>query len=69
MLSRSSDRDRAFGTGVRSRLCHLVRTESRAALDLPLRRLWAFGLAESAEDLRRLGGLAVVGLCEVPVWW
>ena len=46
-----------------------ARTELRTVLDVLLRRLPSLELAAPAADLRRLEGLAVGGLSEVPVRW
>jgi cytochrome P450 len=60
----------AFGFGPRSRLgLELARAELQTVLDVLLRRLPSLELAVAAEDLRRLEGLAVGGLREVPVRW
>lgn len=60
----------AFGVG--PHLClgqSLARVELRTVLDVLLRRLPSLELAVAADDLRRLEGLAVGGLSEVPVRW
>jgi cytochrome P450 len=60
----------AFGAGSRSGLGQSpARTELRTALHVPLRRLPSLELAAPAADPRRLEGLAVGGLSEVPVRW
>ncbi|MFJ6084860.1 hypothetical protein ACIQI8_25985 [Streptomyces sp. NPDC092369] len=60
----------AFGAGSRSGLGQsLARTEPRTAVDVLLRRLPSLELAAPAADPRRLEGLAVGGLSEVPVRW
>lgn len=47
----------------------LARTGLQAVLDLLLRRLPTLELAVGAEDLRRVEGLVVGGLTELPVRW
>jgi cytochrome P450 len=69
-LDRSPNPHLAFGVGAHSCLGQaLARTELQTALDVLLRRLPTLDLAASAEDLRRLEGLVVGGLQEVPVRW
>jgi len=69
-LDRSPNPHLAFGVGAHSCVGQaLARTELQAVLDVMLRRLPTLGLAVPAEDLRRLEGLAVGGLQEVPVRW
>ncbi|MCP3013904.1 cytochrome P450 [Nocardiopsis dassonvillei] len=59
-----------FGAGAHSCLGQaLARTELQAVLDVLLRRLPALELAVPAAELRRLDGLVVGGLREVPVRW
>ncbi|MFJ4787855.1 cytochrome P450 [Streptomyces sp. NPDC088794] len=69
-LHRSPNPHLAFGAGSRSCLGQsLARTELRTVLDVLLRRLPSLELAAPPADLRRLEGLAVGGLSEVPVRW
>jgi cytochrome P450 len=59
-----------FGAGAHSCLGQaLARTELQAVLDVLLRRLPTLELAVPAAELRRLDGLVVGGLREVPVRW
>jgi len=69
-LDRSPNPHLAFGAGAHSCLGQaLARTELQTALHVLLRRLPSLELAAPAADLRRLEGLAVGGLSEVPVRW
>ncbi|GHK01352.1 cytochrome P450 [Streptomyces sp. NPDC003753] len=69
-LDRSPNPHLAFGVGAHSCLGQaLARTELQTVLDVLLRRLPSLDLAVAAEDLRRLEGLVVGGLSEVPVRW
>ncbi|NEB03987.1 cytochrome P450 [Streptomyces sp. SID13726] len=69
-LDRSPNPHLAFGAGARSCLGQsLARAVLRTVLDVLLRRLPSLELAAPAADLRRLEGLAVGGLSEVPVRW
>jgi cytochrome P450 len=69
-LSRSPNPHLAFGSGPHSCLGQpLARTELQAVLDVLLRRLPSLELAVAPEDLRRVEGLVVGGLSEVPVRW
>ncbi|MFD7921383.1 cytochrome P450 [Streptomyces sp. NPDC059740] len=69
-LDRSPNPHLAFGAGAHSCLGQsLARTELQAVLDVLLRRLPTLRLAVPAEELRRVEGLAVGGLREVPVRW
>ncbi len=47
----------------------MARTELQAVLEVLLRRLPSLELAVPAEDLRRVEGVVVGGLREVPVRW
>lgn len=69
-LDRQPDAHLAFGVGPHSCLGQApARVELRTVLDVLLRRLPSLELAVAAEELRRLEGLAVGGLREVPVRW
>jgi cytochrome P450 len=69
-LARSPNPHLSFGTGPHSCLGQaLARTELQAVLDVLLRRLPSLELAVPAADLRRVEGLLVTGLREVPVTW
>lgn len=69
-LDRSPNPHLAFGAGARSCLGQsLARAVLRTVLDVLLRRLPTLELAAPPADLRRLEGLAVGGLSEVPVRW
>ncbi|MFC8516362.1 cytochrome P450 [Streptomyces sp. NPDC057257] len=70
VLDRSPNPHLAFGTGPHSCLGQaLARAELQTVLHVLLRRLPSLELAAPAADLRRLEGLAVGGLSEVPVRW
>jgi cytochrome P450 len=67
-LDRWPDARLAFGFGPHPCLSReLARAELQTVLDVLLRRLPSLELAVTAEDPRRLEGLAVGGLREVPV--
>ncbi|MEV1177715.1 cytochrome P450, partial [Nonomuraea sp. NPDC049784] len=69
-LGRSPNPHLAFGAGAHSCLGQaLARTELQAVLEVLLRKLPSLELAVPVEDLRRLEGLVVGGLREVPVRW
>ncbi|GAB2675825.1 cytochrome P450 [Saccharopolyspora gloriosae] len=69
-LTRTPNPHLAFGTGAHSCLGQsLARTELQVALEVLLRRLPTLELAVPADELRRLEGLVVGGLSEVPVRW
>lgn len=69
-LHRSPNPHLAFGAGAHSCLGQpLARTELQVALDVLLRKLPSLELAVPAEELRRVEGLAVGGLRELPVRW
>ncbi|WP_210583879.1 cytochrome P450 [Streptomyces sp. GESEQ-35] len=69
-LDRSPNAHLALGAGPHPCLGQaLARTELQTVLDVLLRRLPSLELAVDAADLRRLEGLAVGGLREVPVKW
>ncbi|MCX5335511.1 cytochrome P450 [Streptomyces sp. NBC_00140] len=69
-LDRQPNTHLAFGVGPHACLGRaLARVELQTVLDVLLRRLPSLELAVAAEDLRRLEGLAVGGLREVPVRW
>jgi cytochrome P450 len=60
----------AFGAGAHSCLGQpLARTELQVVLDVLLRRLPTLDLAVGADELRRVEGLAVGRLHELPVRW
>ncbi|MFD8868273.1 cytochrome P450 [Streptomyces sp. NPDC059590] len=67
---RSPNPHLAFGAGAHSCLGQpLARTELQAVLDVLLRRLPTLDLASGADELRRVEGLVVGRLREVPVRW
>ncbi|WNV86018.1 cytochrome P450 [Umezawaea sp. Da 62-37] len=69
-LGRSPNTHLAFGAGAHSCLGQsLARTELQAVLDVLLRRLPTLDLAVPVEELRRVEGLIIGGLREVPVRW
>ncbi|MFI6600643.1 cytochrome P450 [Nonomuraea sp. NPDC050536] len=69
-LSRSPNPHLAFGSGAHSCLGQaLARTELQVVLEVLLRRLPTLELAVPAHELRRVDGLVVGGLSEVPVRW
>ncbi len=69
-LGRSPNPHLTFGAGPHSCLGQLLaRTELQAVLDVLLRKLPSLDLAVPADDLRRVEGLIVGGLTELPVRW
>ncbi|GAA0849831.1 cytochrome P450 [Streptosporangium amethystogenes subsp. fukuiense] len=69
-LGRTPNPHLAFGAGVHSCLGQaLARTELQVVLEVLLRRLPSLELAVPVEDLRKVEGLVVGGLREVPVRW
>jgi cytochrome P450 len=69
-LSRSPNAHLTFGAGPHSCLGQaLARTELQTVLDVLLRRLPSLQLAVPTEELRRVEGLVIGGLREVPVRW
>lgn len=69
-LTRSPNPHLTFGAGPHSCLGQsLARTELQAVLDVLLRRLPTLDLAIEPRDLRRVEGLVVGGLRDVPVRW
>ncbi|WP_046501171.1 cytochrome P450 [Streptomyces odonnellii] len=69
-LGRSPNPHLAFGVGPHSCLGQaLARTELQAVLSVLLRRLPSLELAVPARELRRVEGLVVGGLRELPVRW
>ncbi|MEV4096471.1 cytochrome P450 [Streptosporangium saharense] len=69
-MGRSPNPHLAFGSGVHSCLGQaLARTELQVVLEVLLRRLPTLELAVPQEELRRVEGLAVGGLSELPVRW
>jgi cytochrome P450 len=69
-LGRSPNPHLAFGTGPHSCLGQaLARTELQVVLEVLLRKLPTLELAVGVEELRRVEGLVVGGLREVPVRW
>ncbi|MER7986888.1 cytochrome P450 [Streptomyces noursei] len=69
-LERSPNPHLAFGAGPHSCLGQaLARTELQVVLDVLLRRLPTLELAVPVGELRRIEGLVVGGLCDVPVRW
>lgn len=69
-LGRSPNPHLTFGVGPHSCLGQsLARTELQAVLDVLPRRLPTLDLAVEPEQLRRVEGLVVGGLREVPVRW
>lgn len=69
-LERSPNPHLAFGVGPHSCVGQsLARTELQVVLDLLLRRLPSLELAVAPEELRRVEGLIIGGLREVPVRW
>ncbi len=69
-LDRSPNPHLSFGTGPHSCLGQsLARTELQTVLDVLLRRLPTLELAVPVPELRRIEGLLVGGLREVPVRW
>lgn len=69
-VGRSPNPHIAFGAGAHSCLGQpLARTELQTVLDVLLRRLPTLDLAVGADELRRVEGLVVGRLREVPVRW
>ncbi|GAB3416564.1 cytochrome P450 family protein [Flindersiella endophytica] len=69
-LTRHPNPHLTFGAGAHSCLGQpLARTELQAVLDVLLRKLPTLDLAVPAGELRRVEGLVVGGLSEVPVTW
>ncbi|WP_328610839.1 cytochrome P450 [Amycolatopsis sp. NBC_00345] len=69
-LGRTPNPHLAFGAGAHSCLGQaLARTELQVVLEVLLRKLPTLELAVPAEELRRVEGLAVGGLRELPVRW
>jgi cytochrome P450 len=69
-LGRSPNPHLGFGAGAHSCLGQaLARTELQVALEVLLRRLPSLELAAPVEDLRKVDGLVVGGLRELPVRW
>ncbi|GHG14474.1 MULTISPECIES: cytochrome P450 [Amycolatopsis] len=69
-LSRSPNPHLAFGAGAHACLGQpLARTELQVVLEVLLRKLPSLELAVPAGELRRVEGLAVGGLRELPVRW
>jgi cytochrome P450 len=69
-LGRSPNPHLAFGAGAHSCIGQpLARTELQAVLDVLLRKLPSLELAVGVADLRRVEGLVVGGLQELPVRW
>jgi cytochrome P450 len=69
-LRRSPNPHLAFGAGAHACLGQpLARTELQAVLDVLLRRLPSLELAVPVAELRRVEGLVVGGLRELPVRW
>ncbi|QUQ65573.1 cytochrome P450 [Kutzneria sp. CA-103260] len=69
-LSRSPNPHLAFGAGAHACLGQpLARTELQVTLEVLLRKLPTLELAVTPDELRRVEGLAVGGLRELPVRW
>lgn len=69
-LRRSPNPHLAFGAGAHACIGQpLARTELQVVLEVLLRRLPTLELAVDVDDLRRVEGLAVGGLRELPVRW
>jgi cytochrome P450 len=69
-LRRSPNQHLAFGAGAHACLGQpLARTELQVVLEVLLRKLPSLDLAVAVEDLRRVEGLVVGGLVELPVRW
>ncbi|MEU6645601.1 cytochrome P450 [Saccharomonospora sp. NPDC046836] len=69
-LDRTPNPHLAFGVGAHACLGQaLARTELRTVLDVLLRTLPSLELAAGVDELRRIEGLVVGGLREVPVRW
>ncbi|MGW6929103.1 cytochrome P450 [Lentzea sp. NPDC054927] len=69
-LRRSPNQHLAFGQGAHACIGQpLARTELQATLEVLLRKLPSLELAVPVDDLRRVEGLVVGGLVELPVRW
>ncbi|MFS8097486.1 cytochrome P450 [Lentzea alba] len=69
-LRRTPNQHLAFGAGAHACLGQpLARTELQVVLEVLLRKLPSLELAVSVDDLRRVEGLVVGGLVELPVRW
>jgi cytochrome P450 len=69
-LGRSPNPHLSFGAGAHACLGQpLARTELQVVLEVLLRKLPSLELAVPADELRRVEGLAVGGLRELPVRW
>jgi cytochrome P450 len=69
-LRRSPNPHLAFGAGAHACIGQpLARTELQAVLDVLVRKLPSLELAVDVDDLRRVEGLVVGGLRELPVRW
>ncbi len=69
-LGRSPNQHLAFGAGAHACLGQpLARTELQVVLEVLLRKLPSLELAVPVQDLRRVEGLVVGGLVELPVRW
>jgi cytochrome P450 len=69
-IRRSPNPHLAFGVGAHSCIGQpLARTELQAVLDVLVRKLPSLELAVAVDDLRRIEGLVVGGLRELPVRW
>lgn len=69
-LGRSPNQHLAFGAGAHACLGQpLARTELQVVLEVLLRKLPSLDLAVPVQDLRRVEGLVVGGLVELPVRW
>ncbi|NKE61091.1 cytochrome P450 [Lentzea sp. PSKA42] len=69
-LGRSPNQHLAFGAGAHACLGQpLARTELQVVLEVLLRKLPSLDLAVPVEDLRRVEGLVVGGLVDLPVRW
>jgi cytochrome P450 len=69
-LRRSPNQHLAFGAGAHACLGQpLARTELQVVLEVLLRKLPSLELAVPVQDLRRVEGLVVGGLVELPVRW
>ncbi|MFC3897929.1 cytochrome P450 [Lentzea rhizosphaerae] len=69
-LARTPNQHLAFGAGAHACLGQpLARTELQVVLEVLLRKLPSLDLAVGVDDLRRVEGLVVGGLVELPVRW
>ncbi|WP_112263850.1 cytochrome P450 [Lentzea terrae] len=69
-LGRTPNQHLAFGAGAHACLGQpLARTELQVVLEVLLRKLPSLDLAVPVQDLRRVEGLVVGGLVELPVRW